>query len=85
MEETLDDLRQGLRKILDDESKRWFKEICHGKIQKKVEMPITSDHGKGRCLKCGFKRKLGQRGHAKGLCKKCRKGGTSCEPLQEDV
>ena len=44
--------------------------------KEKIEMPVTClETGKGRCLICGFKRKLGTRGIAKGKCKKCRKGG----------
>ena len=38
-----------------------------------IVMPVVSDSGKGRCVVCGYLRKLGQRGHAKGKCKKCRK------------
>lgn len=34
---------------------------------------IISAEGKGICVKCGYRRKLGKRGLAKTMCKKCRK------------
>jgi len=41
--------------------------------REKVVMPLLNDQGKGKCVKCGRRRKLGVRGVGKGQCKKCRK------------
>lgn len=42
--------------------------------RKYMEITITDQNGKAKCLGCGFKRKLGLRGAGRGKCKKCRKG-----------
>jgi len=73
-------LYQELRKSLDRIEKLESKKILaqlRPYIQKAqaqtVQMPLVNTEGKGRCVSCGYHRKLGQRGKAKGKCKACRK------------
>lgn len=71
----LDDLRQGLKDIEKREAKKMMDILRpYIKKQEKDQNPvILSDNGKGRCRGCDRRRKLGQRGKGKGLCKRCKK------------
>lgn len=42
-------------------------------VEEIVVEELVDENGRGRCVRCKHKRKLGKRGAAKGMCKKCRK------------
>jgi hypothetical protein len=51
------------------------KQFLHNLYQKYYGEGRVTRATREVCIRCGCKRALGVRGHAKGLCKPCRKGG----------
>jgi len=72
---SLQEMRERLKRTQRKADKAFLHVLAENMTRKVKEMPLTAEDGKGICIDCGKRRKLGQRGHARGKCKKCRKGG----------
>lgn len=72
---SLEEMHARLKKVQRKADKAFLHGLVENLKRTVKDMPLTDDNGKGKCVKCGKRKKLGQRGKCRGVCKKCKRKG----------